>query len=290
MTSWEEIANEVVPSAPAQPALATGAARGRSGKRGNLGQALSVSRYLSCPEVALGAHHDVAWGGRLSDCGGFYQVERDLLSYDDQAHNLVERLHRALEKPPSSWLAGLCPDDLLFFDIETTGLSASAPLFLIGTLTFHNRQPNLCLHLARSFEEERAVLAAFARLTASRTLVSFNGKSFDWPYVEGRSSRWRVPLPPPEGHFDLLFSARTRWRSQLPNCRLQTLEMGICGRGREGDIPSSQIPDRYHQWLSGSRREEPCAHLLAPVLFHNALDVLTMAELVCCLSEQKLEG
>jgi uncharacterized protein YprB with RNaseH-like and TPR domain len=63
--------------------------------------------------------------------------------------------------------------------------------------------------------------------------------------------------------------------------------MGVCGRGRHGDIPSSQIPDRYEDFLEMANTPGQGAHLLAPILFHNALDVLTMAELICCLVEQK---
>jgi uncharacterized protein YprB with RNaseH-like and TPR domain len=143
----------------------------------------------------------------------------------------------------------------------------------------------LKLLLARTLEEEAAVLAAFGKSMRGKTLVTFNGQSFDWPFVQGRARRLGVALPRPHGHFDLLLSARRRWRSRLPNCRLQTLERGICGRGREGDIPSSEIPGRYYHFLRESEQRGGGGHLLAPVLFHNALDVMTMAELICHLAE-----
>ena len=83
----------------------------------------------------------------------------------------------------------------------------------------------------------------------------------------------------------MLFAARRRYRSQLPNCRLQTLEAGVCKRGRKGDIPSSRIPDQYYDFLEMAETPGGGASLLAPVIFHCALDVLTMAELICCMSE-----
>jgi uncharacterized protein YprB with RNaseH-like and TPR domain len=195
-------------------------------------------------------------------------------------------LNRALQNPPSKYLDGLGTNDLLFVDIETTGLSASEPLFLIGTLRFVDEEARLQLYLARDLNEEKAVLTAFGRATRGKTLITFNGKSFDWPFIESRATRNLVKLTPPASHFDMLFAARRRYRSELPNCRLQTLEMGICKRGRKGDIPSSRIPERYYDYLEMNQTSGQGAAMLAPILFHNALDVLTMAELLCCMAEQ----
>ena len=290
MSSWEEIANEVAPPGMEPPAgLATGARRGKAGKRGNLGEVFGVSRYLECPPASAGDAPETVWNGweESGRDGAYYFIDRAVTVYDSEGENLGERLQNALKKPPSSWLEGLSLDDLLFCDIETTGLSSANPLFLIGTMVFVDEMPRLQLYLARDLNEEKAVLAAFGAKLRGKTLVTFNGKSFDWPFIEGRATRNLVKLPSPQGHFDLLFAARRRWRSQLPNCRLQTLEMGICGRGRQGDIPSSQIPERYYDFLEMANTKGQGAHLLAPILFHNALDVLTMAELICCLSEGK---
>lgn len=289
MSSWEDIANEVVPigSTPPPGGLAAGARRGSNGRRGNLGDAFSVGRYLAPPPLIPGTGADAAWGGRMGAeaHGPHYIVDRPATDYDDMCGDLAERLRNTLRRPPSRWLEGLELEDLLFCDIETTGLSSSAPLFLIGTMRFIEGELRVQLLLARDFDEERNILSALATQTRAKTLITFNGKSFDWPYIEGRASRWKVPLPELGSHFDLLFAARRRWRSSFPNCRLQTLEMGVCGRGRDGDIPSAQIPARYHQYLDVRRASGEGAHLLVPVLFHNALDVLTMAELLCRLND-----
>lgn len=290
MSSWEEIANQVAPAGSPPPSgLATGAFRGKKGARGNLGDVFGVSRTLECPPAAPNDAADTVWGGReeQSQSGPFYFIDRPVTAYDEQGSSLAERLENALQNPPSQWLDGLSTRDLLFCDIETTGLSASEPLFLIGTMTFESDLPRLQLYLARDLDEEKAVLSAFGTKLRGKTLITFNGKSFDWPFIEGRATRKLLKLPQPQGHFDLLFAARRRWRSQLPNCKLQTLEMGICKRARQGDIPSSRIPERYYDFLEMNQTQGKGAHLLAPVLFHNALDVLTMAELICCLSEGK---
>jgi len=288
MASWEDIANEIAPAGTQSGALATGARRGSRGQKGNLGDVFGVSRYLEPTPVQKTDSPDAVWGGREESAtsGPYYFVDRSVVSYDSQAGTIQARLEHALQNPPSRWLEGLTPSDLLFCDIETTGLSAANPLFLIGTMRFIGGEPRLQLYLARDLDEEKAVLEAFSKVVRGKTLVTFNGKSFDWPFIEGRARRHRVSLPEPAGHYDLLFSARRRYRSELPNCKLQTLEMGVCGRGRKGDIPSSQIPERYHDFLD-LYRAGAGAYLLAPVLFHNALDVLTMAELICCMAESQ---
>ena len=64
----------------------------------------------------------------------------------------------------------------------------------------------------------------------------------------------------------------------MPNCRLQTLERCLFGRYRTEDIPSNEIPQAYHDFVRTGD-----AHLLPNVLYHNRMDMLTMAELVCAL-------
>lgn len=291
MSSWEEIADDVVPVLTAPPAgstsaLASGAKRITPTQRGKLGQAMGVSRYLRCPPGPITGPAELVWGGSSTANyrGEYHHISRSALDYDAQAGQLHLRVGSCLEKPPSRLLEGLDLGDILFVDIETIGLSSQHPLFLIGTMTLTERSANIDLLLARTLGEEAAVLTAFAAQARGKMIVTFNGKAFDWPYIEGRAHRLGVPLPAATGHFDLLFAARRKWRSTMPNCRLQTLEMGVCGRGREGDIPSSQIPARYREYLASGTESSYSARLLVPILFHNALDVLTMGELLCHLS------
>jgi uncharacterized protein YprB with RNaseH-like and TPR domain len=72
--------------------------------------------------------------------------------------------------------------------------------------------------------------------------------------------------------------SRRRWRADVPNCRLQTLERALCGRQRVGDIPDWQIPGAYHRFVAtGDARQ------MGDVLHHNPLDLLTMAQLVVAI-------
>jgi len=188
--------------------------------------------------------------------------------------------------------AGLChladggPGGPLFMDIETCGLSG-AMIFLVGLMRYAGGRLVYAQHLARDYAEEAPVLAAFAEaLTSAGALVTFNGKSFDMPMIRERSIIHRVELPSADGppdnrlppHLDLLHDARRRWKGQLPNCRLQTLESHLCCRARTGDIPGGDIPDAYQQFV-----RDGDARRLRAICRHNLLDMLTMVQLVCML-------
>lgn len=283
MASWEDIANEVVPRGPRPVGgLATGASRSKK---------LSAARVVACPPCVASASLDEALCGAARECphyGPYYHIKRPVSAFDAGFATLSARLHAALAKARFAALHGLKPADLLFVDIETTGLSSSTPLFLIGTLgagSVHD-EPQMEFFLARDFDEERAVLNAFHGVARGKSLVTFNGKSFDWPYIEGRSRRHRLRFETPNAHLDLLHHARRVWKPGLPNCRLQTLESHLCGRAREGDVAGSRIPEQYHEFVELHSDTKRGAHLLAPIVYHNALDILTMAELVCLDAER----
>ena len=177
------------------------------------------------------------------------------------------------------------PLGTLFLDLETCGLAGSA-LFLVGLLRHDGDHLVLEQLLARNYAEEQAVLHTLWRAAAQASLlVTFNGKSFDWPLVQDRSTYHRmgrddsappmVELP----HVDVLHHARRRWRQRLPDCRLQTLERFLCGRHRSGDIPGRDIPEAYRRYVATGRIDE-----MQAILHHNALDLVTLLELAMRLA------
>ena len=164
---------------------------------------------------------------------------------------------------------------LAFLDIETTGLGAT-PLFLVGILHIGNHGPHIHQLLARHYAEEPAVLAATRQmLDEVQVLVSFNGRSFDVPYLRDRSRyhrmEWSLEL---ERHVDMLHVARRQRDLPVPDHRLVTLESRLCRRHREDDIPGSLIPAAYHRFVDTGESEE-----LATIIHHNQVDLLTTMEL-----------
>ncbi len=172
------------------------------------------------------------------------------------------------------------PGGLLLLDLETTGF-AGTPLFLAGLIEVRGSGEAGVIEqlFARDYSEEGAVIEAIARRLADRpTLVTFNGKSYDLPFLRDRAACTRVALPEPAEHVDLLHAARRRWRDVLPDCRLPTVEAHLGGSPRIGDVPGREIPARYHDAV---RRGDPSG--LASVFLHNALDLVTLARLYVAL-------
>jgi hypothetical protein len=169
---------------------------------------------------------------------------------------------------------------VVFLDLETTGLSAT-PLFLAGALVHRGGDLKAVQLLARDYSEERCVIDLVDRMLAGCGLcVTFNGKSFDMPYLRERAKYHRLALKSGPEHFDLLHHARRRWKHRLPDCRLLTLEWFILGRRRMGDVDGWEVPCIYHEFVH--TRD---ARRLKQVLRHNLMDVLSMAELMVSLAE-----
>lgn len=76
-------------------------------------------------------------------------------------------------------------EELLFFDIETTGFSGDySTVYLIGCVYFKNNSWNLIQWFADTLASEREVLCAFFEfLKGFQTLIHFNGDGFDLPFL-----------------------------------------------------------------------------------------------------------
>ncbi|NLW47514.1 MAG: hypothetical protein GXY86_09300 [Firmicutes bacterium] len=168
------------------------------------------------------------------------------------------------------------PEEIIFIDIETLGLYYIHPVFLVGLLSFKNGQGEIFQFLARNPAEEKALLfETIGWLKQASIIVSFNGRSFDLPYLKGRMRFQGLNDEFKAFHFDLLRQTRKNYRSQLPNCRLLTIERYLFNEERVDDLPGSQIAEFYQRYVDTEDRG-----YLAPILDHNACDLLTMAKLL----------
>lgn len=208
--------------------------------------------------------------------------------WGDQARRIMDLIEKrrirdlqALGAGDQDWLPYYSPEDLIFLDIESTGLWASQPLFLIGLLYFRGDTMLVRQLFARHYREEKAVLAAANGLIQGfKVVVSFNGKRFDIPYISGRSVEHRLFYNYPHHQVDLLYHARRHFGCILPNCRLATLEDHVLDFRREGDIPGYLIPETYHRFV---RKQD--SGIILPVIEHNRLDLLAMARLFHLVGE-----
>lgn len=168
------------------------------------------------------------------------------------------------------------PEEIIFIDIETLGLYYIHPVFLVGMLSFKDGQGKILQLLARNQTEEKALLfETISWIKKATIIVSFNGRSFDVPYLKGRMRFQGLNDEINAFHFDLLRQTRKNYRSQLPNCRLLTIERYLFNQERIDDLPGSQVAEYYQRYL-----ESEDWGYLKPILEHNACDLLSMAKLL----------
>ncbi|RKX98510.1 MAG: hypothetical protein DRZ90_02645 [Spirochaetes bacterium] len=170
----------------------------------------------------------------------------------------------------------LSREAMVFYDLETTGLSGGAGniAFLIG-LGFSQPEGFVVIQLFLSdYPGEPALLARYSELIRDNLpQLSYNGRSFDSQVLKTRFLLNRMsPFLPPQ--IDLLYPSRRLWKGILPNLSLGTLEREVLGFFRVDDLPGREAPDAWFEWLKGDEER------IAGVFKHNADDIVSLARLL----------
>lgn len=153
----------------------------------------------------------------------------------------------------------------LVLDIETLGLR-SAPVFLVGLL--NTASGEIVQLLAADYAAEPSLLQkAAAHLATAPLVISYNGATFDLPYLADRMRYWRLGELSVARALDVLAKLRGR-RAEWPNLRLTTLEEICLGRLRLADIEAAQLPQLYHEAIRTNQLGQ-----LAVALAHNLMDL-----------------
>ena len=226
-----------------------------------------------------GALDDLVWHRRLAPA-----ARRTLETLGSGDASRIARFcaDRRGRSHPDVFLATELHDeaDHVYLDLETLGLF-SRPVILFGIARLRGGRIEVEQHLVRDPAFERSALAAaLAALGRGRLLVSFNGRSFDVPYLAERAAYYGLDHAVPTHHLDLLPISRRLWRDRLPDCRLCTLEAGVLGHERTDDLPSAMVPEFYTTY---HRTGNPGP--LVPILAHNREDLVSMVRLVARLRE-----
>ncbi len=241
------------------------------------------------PAVTIAGGYEVT-----TPFGPTYVVEqRYPLDHQHGPHQLgaLHQFHPELLALLSGQSAAFTPTELVLLDTETTGLAGGTGthVFLVGLGFFEQapaQPPGFVVqqYFLRDLREERAFLYALAAtLSRFQAMVSFNGKSFDWPLLTTRFVLTRSQLQPhlhQWPHLDLLHPARRIWKHRLGSCSLTALEAGVLGIERVDDLPGALIPERYFRYL----RDGDIRPLL-PILSHNATDIVSLLTLLIHLGQ-----
>ena len=172
----------------------------------------------------------------------------------------------------------------VFLDTETTGLAGGTGtvVFLLGLAKIAGNALHVAQYLLTQFQGEAALLKHGENfIRGAKTFVTYNGKSFDHPLL---TTRYRLAgLMDPFtalAHIDVLHHTRRAFRHFWPDCSLATAEQKLLGLVRVSDLPGSEAPQAWFDWLRYNRTEN-----LPRVIEHNSSDLLSLAALLPRLSE-----
>lgn len=89
------------------------------------------------------------------------------------------------------------PKDVLFFDIETTGLKKeTTSLYLIGCGYYNNGCLCTRFFFGEDTDDELTVLSSFFEFADNfKVLVHFNGTKFDLPYLKYKADKYSISNP-----------------------------------------------------------------------------------------------
>jgi uncharacterized protein YprB with RNaseH-like and TPR domain len=191
----------------------------------------------------------------------------------------IRKLARPLPALPEEALPAGGPE--VYLDIETTGLKPDvAQITLVGLVFADGPVRVLEQYFVDTPADEAEVMRTVGRrLRALGTTVTYNGATFDLPFLRRRAQLLDLPWPHLET-FDLLKVAR-QWRSQhgvLPDCRLQTV-MSVFELGREDSTSGLAMVEAYYRWVA---KGDPADRDL--ILDHNADDLLLLPDVFSRLS------
>ncbi len=170
--------------------------------------------------------------------------------------------------------------NIIFYDLETTGLSGGAGTiaFLAGFGRIESESLYIKQFFLHDFPGETDFLQSIGTLlTPDKVLVSYNGKSFDHPLLRTRFLMNRLTMET-LAEVDLLHTARRLWKDRLPSCRLGTIEENILNKVRINDIPGKDIPGIYFNYLKNNQKPRGWIPLSA-VFDHHLQDIISLAQL-----------
>jgi uncharacterized protein YprB with RNaseH-like and TPR domain len=179
------------------------------------------------------------------------------------------------------------PEDMIFFDLETTGLSGGAGTvaflaaigFFIPSNKTQNRKQSFALqidqYLLLDYPGEADFLESIIpNLNAEgKIIITYNGKSFDTKLFRTRCLM-NGTKPPIYEEADLLHPARRLWKRILPNCSQAEIETSILGLDRTGDVSGAFAPQIWFDFLKSQ-----APHDLLNICDHNKKDIEGLASL-----------
>ncbi len=177
-------------------------------------------------------------------------------------------------------------ENILFFDIETTGFAAeTSALYLIGVAYYKEHTWKILQWFADDYSSEKQILVSFfAFLQKFQLLVSFNGNTFDMPFLKKKCEQHQLT--------DAMYSFehvesldlykeifKHRKRLKLENMKQKTLERFI-NINRKDIYSGKELIKIYQKYVGEHVRNENAdtKEMEELLLLHNRDDVAGMLQ------------
>ena len=170
------------------------------------------------------------------------------------------------------------PGDILFIDIETTGLSPkTSVLYLIGCAYLKDDDWHIRQWFADRKNEEFDLLKNFMGFARGyKVLIHFNGARFDLPFLKYKCDKVQMTDVLESMESLDLYKKAAPYRNifGIPDCKQKTIELFL-GIDRVDTYSGSELIEVYRRYM-----ESPEPRLYDLLLLHNADDVRGMFELL----------
>lgn len=179
-------------------------------------------------------------------------------------------------------IVGCSIEEILFIDIETTGLSPrNSDLYMIGTGFVENGKWMIRQFFGESAQEEEKVLSEFSDFSRPFSrVVHFNGDRFDIPFLQSKYEEHKLTDPFERlSSFDLYKWVKPYKRALgLQDCKQKTIEKFL-KIAREDQYDGGKLIAVYKDYEESRDNE-----LLELLLLHNFEDVKGMMRMTPILT------
>lgn len=201
--------------------------------------------------------------GLSADRKSLYDRDLTLAQSEFDAGDVRALASRLPQREHWRFYGSSCQSDILYLDIETTGLSCHDSSGLVTVVGLHRNGKTITLVQGETLTVDRLQ----SELDQARLLVTFFGASFDVPYLRAKFPQLRFEMP----HFDLCFASR---RLGLRG-GLKRLEQEF-GIEREAAIHGLNGLDAVRLWLQWQGGDHASLDLLRA---YNAADTESLVPL-----------
>lgn len=190
--------------------------------------------------------------------------------------------------------------DVLFFDIETTGLKAArSDLYIIGYAVIDNDSLNITLLFNNDGCSEPEMLECFSEvLSQHKNLVTYNGDTFDIPYIKEKYRQFEIPVDLSHIESTDIYKYIRKYKKQLHMESMKQSDIeDLMGIHRKSFISGGDLINTYREYLKTKSNK-----LLNQLITHNKDDISGLANITgimavylflkCChyiVSDIKLE-